>query len=104
MKYGKLVRDRVPAIIEEEGRKAKTRQATESEYSRLLMNKLDEEVSELSHAKGDKLVEECADVLEVLDAILAVNGKTIEEAFAVKKEKKKERGGFEKRIVLVEVD
>ena len=66
MKYGKLVRDRIPDITRAKGRHPKTHVAGDEEYWEKLLKKLDEEVSEYKKS-GDP--EELADVLEVIKAI-----------------------------------
>jgi predicted house-cleaning noncanonical NTP pyrophosphatase (MazG superfamily) len=96
----KLVRDLIPQIIEKDGRKTVTRIAKDEEYIQLLLNKLHEEVEELSNAKKSEIVNECADIIEVLDAILKFNGYTLDDALEKKSKKRLERGGFENRIVL----
>ena len=61
--YNKLVRDKIPELIESDGKKCVTHILSEKEYITALETKLDEEVAEY-HA--DKNLEEMADVLEVL--------------------------------------
>lgn len=100
-KYNKLVRDRIPEIIEKEGHKAKFRTLSEKDYIAALDKKLLEEVKEY---QADKSIDEMADVLEVLYAICNARGYTIEELETKRKEKKVERGGFEKRLFLESVE
>lgn len=100
----KLVRDLIPKIIESEGRKAVTRIANNEEYMQLLLNKLTEEVEELSNAKEKEVVNECADIIEVLDAILKFRGYSLKEALERKAEKRLERGGFENKVVLRKIE
>ena len=49
------------------------------------------------------LVEELADLLEVMGAVVKARGYTWDELTTVRKKKREERGGFEKRILLKEV-
>ena len=51
MEFNKLVRDRIPEIIENEGGKAITRILNEVEYAYCLETKLDEEVAEYHGSK-----------------------------------------------------
>ena len=60
--YNKLVRDRIPEIIEESGKKCSMRILNEDEYLTALEQKLNEEVAEY---QTDKNIEEMADILEV---------------------------------------
>ncbi|MFA5994659.1 MAG: nucleoside triphosphate pyrophosphohydrolase [Parcubacteria group bacterium] len=103
--YPKLDRDRVPEIIKEKtGKEAKTRILTDDvEYLEFLLKKMEEEAYELAHAEGRyHLAEEMADVLEVMDALLEINGLSWEEIKKIKQEKAKKRGGFKKRILMLE--
>lgn len=50
-----------------------------------------------------KSLEELADLLEVLGAVVTARGYTWSQLTALRKEKKEKRGGFEKRILLKEV-
>lgn len=101
MKHNKLVRDRIPAIIEASGRTAHTRLLTEKEYLVALHRKLDEEAAEL-HA--DPCLEEMADLAEVLLALCEAHGYTAEELHAARVKKASERGGFRDKIFLMDVE
>jgi len=98
--YNKLVRDRIPEIIIAAGNEPVTRTAGDDEYEQLLKAKLAEEVDEF--LTGD-YPEELADILEVLKAAARAKGITWEQIEAMAVEKKAKRGGFEDKIVLVEV-
>lgn len=65
-----------------------------------LNRKLTEETQEYLQ---DPSLEELADILEVLEAIVKANGFTMEQLLDCKVAKKAKRGGFEKRIFLKEV-
>jgi predicted house-cleaning noncanonical NTP pyrophosphatase (MazG superfamily) len=99
--YDKLVRDRIPEIIEASGRRCDVRTLPNDEYVAKLHQKLGEEVEEYL-ASGD--VEEIADLLEVVDALRAVHGVSAEDLEALRLRKKDERGGFERRLLLIRVD
>lgn len=100
MRFDKLVRDRIPEIIEKEGKKAVTRILNDEEYKIYLEKKLDEEVAEFHESKS---IEELADILEVIYA-LADNYMAINELLAKWEEKAVTRGGFTQKIFLVEVE
>ena len=96
---GKLVRDKIPAIMEAQGKSPKIRVLEESAYCRCLEEKLDEEVREF-HA--DKNTEELADILEVVYALAESLGVTKEELLRVYKAKHAQRGGFRQKIFLLD--
>ncbi|WP_254391739.1 phosphoribosyl-ATP pyrophosphohydrolase [Terribacillus sp. DMT04] len=54
--------------------------------------------------KRTEIVEEAADLAEVLYMMLENQGITYEEVEQVRQQKKLERGGFKDRLFLVEVD
>lgn len=98
--YNKLVRDLIPDIIEESGNKCRTRIISDKEYLKMLDAKLDEELSEYHQ---DQNIEELADLLELIQAATVARGYTLEELESVRAEKAKKRGGFEKKIFLIDV-
>ena len=99
--HNKLVRDKIPEIIEEAGKKAKMHLLSDDEYIDALEMKLNEEVAEY---QNDKDLEEMADVLEVLQAICIARGYTLEQLEEKRKENAAERGGFNNRIFLESVE
>ena len=98
--YNKLVRDRIPEIIEASGKSCVTEILPDEAYLRMLDTKLDEELAEY-HA--DQNIEELADLMEVIRACAVARGYTIEQLEQVRAEKAAKRGGFEKKILLKEV-
>lgn len=70
-KDGKLVRDKIPEIIEDSGKEPIIRVLDDTEYKEELLKKLYEEYNEVIEAKTkEETLEECSDVLEVLIALL----------------------------------
>lgn len=100
IKYNKLVRDRIPEIIEASGKTCKTMILDDAEYLRMLDSKLDEELAEYHK---DQNIEELADLLEVIYATAIARGCTKEDLERVRKQKAEERGTFQRRILLLEV-
>ena len=98
--YNKLVRELIPDIIEREGNECRTRILSDEEYLKMLDAKLDEELLEYHQ---DQNIEELADLLELIQAAAIARGYTLEELEAVRAEKAKKRGGFEKKIFLIDV-
>ena len=99
--YNKLVRDKIPEIIEADGKTCKTRILSDEEYIAALETKLNEEVAEYQE---DKNLEEMADVLEVLQAICIARGYSLEELEARRSKKADERGGVADKIFLEYVE
>ena len=98
--YNKLVRDLIPYIIEASGNECRTRILSDDEYLKMLDAKLDEELLEYHQ---DQNIEELADLLELIQAATVARGYTLEELESVRAEKAKKRGGFEKKIFLIDV-
>ena len=93
----KLVRDKIPEIIRATGRVPKFRFADEQEYYDFLIKKLEEEVEEF---KENRNPDELQDILEVIYAIAEYNTIDLKELERKRKQKVKERGSFNKRIIL----
>ena len=100
IKYNKLVRDRIPEIIEGSGKICKTKILNDEEYLRVIDAKLDEELAEYHK---DQNIEELADLMEVIYAAAVARGYSIEQLEQLRAAKAEKRGGFQKKILLVEV-
>ena len=98
--YNKLVRDKIPEIIENDGKPCTCSILSDEEYLKKLDEKLGEELAEYQESKS---MEELADLLEVMRSVAAARGSSIEEVERIRLDKAAKRGGFEKRILLLEV-
>ncbi len=98
--YNKLVRDRIPEIIEKSGKKCEIEILSEKDYLEMIDAKLDEELAEYHE---DQSIEELADLLEVIYAAANARGYTLNELEAIRATKANERGGFKKKILLKKV-
>lgn len=99
--YNKLIRDKIPKVITQKGGRYKTRVLLTKEFEKELKKKLLEESKELLEAPREELLSELADVLEVLKSIALhhkIDFRTVEK---YRIQKKKERGGFLKKLFLV---
>lgn len=93
---GKLVRDRIPEIVEAAGSQALTSRLTHAQRLPALLLKLQEESDVLRSATSEvEQGEELADVLEVLKAIASQVGRSWADIESVAAEKRAQRGGFE---------
>lgn len=99
MSYNKLVRDKIPEIIEAEGKKPIFRTLDDEEYIVELERKLYEEANEYLESES---IEELADILEVVYSLCEANGQSIHELEKICNAKRKKRGGFSKRIFLID--
>lgn len=98
MVYNKLVRDRIPELIEDQGETPILRILEDEEYIRCLEAKLDEEAGEYHR---DKTPEELADILEVVFALAEANGCSKAALMDIYSQKHAARGGFQKRAFLI---
>lgn len=98
--YNKLIRDKIPQIIESSGNICVCETLPEDEYIKRLNVKLLEEVNEYLESGT---VEELIDIIEVVHAIIAYKNIPREEFQRVRLEKLEARGGFEMRLLLKEV-
>ena len=100
IRYDKLVRDKIPIIIETSGKTAVTDRIPPENIQAALDRKLQEEVKEFLESHS---VEEMTDVLEVLHGIAYYAGIDWNQVETERLRKKEERGGFEEGIRLIEV-
>ena len=98
--YNKLVRDRIPEIIETDGKTCITEILSDTQYLEMLDAKLNEELAEYQESKS---LEELADLLEVMQAVIEARGWSWELLEQVQREKAARRGSFERKILLKEV-
>ena len=99
--YNKLVRDKIPEIVKNNGGEPKTRILNESEYLDELNKKLQEEVTEYLESGA---VEELADIEEVLRAILKAKKVEQNDFENIRLSKVQKRGAFDDKIFLESVD
>jgi predicted house-cleaning noncanonical NTP pyrophosphatase (MazG superfamily) len=103
--YNKLVRNHIPEVIEKTEKEFSTRILSEEEYTVELKKKLSEELNEYNETKtNEEAIEELADILELLHAAAKIHGSSFDELEKVRKAKAEKRGGFDKRIFLMEVE
>ena len=95
--YNKLVRDRIPEIIEANGKKCSTEILSDEEYLKMVDAKLDEELAEYHK---DQNIEELADLIEVIYAAAQARGYSLDELEAVRAKKAEKRGAFREKILL----
>lgn len=100
MRYHKLVRDRIPEIINDDtGVMPKIHIADDEEFLEKLKAKLVEEVEEFMK---DPSIDELVDILEVIDGFYQSELFDRDEVYKAKEGKAFKRGAFTKRIILDE--
>ena len=99
--YNKLVRDKIPQIINQNNEKCNIRVLSDEEYLLELNKKMQEELKEYLES-GE--VEELADLEEVLRAILDVKKCSYTEFENIRIKKVEKRGAFKERIFLVSTE
>ena len=95
IEYDKLIRDKIPEIIEQSGKKCIVEVMDNDTYIEYLDQKLNEELAEYQQ---DKSIEELADLLEVMYAVVVARGYSVEELERIRLDKAEKRGAFEKRL------
>lgn len=101
--YNKLVRDKIPEIIESTGKMANYFMCDdEDDFIGVVKNKIKEEVEELLSAnKIEDIIEEEADLLEILQTFNDIKNIRFIDVIPVMANKSKEKGKFDKKIILV---
>ncbi|MGE6402990.1 nucleoside triphosphate pyrophosphohydrolase [Bacillus cereus] len=102
--HNKLIRNKIPQIIKNNGKTPTTRTLSQDEYIKEICKKTEEELTEYLEAttKEHKL-EELSDLLELINALAEHAGTTLEEINNIRKKKAKERGDFSNRVFLIKV-
>lgn len=98
--YNKLVRDKIPQIIEADGKSCEIMILSNDEYIKMIDSKLDEELAEYHK---DQNLEELADILELIYSVTKARGYSIDELEKLREKKVQERGGFREKIFLKKV-
>lgn len=100
VKYNKLIRDKIPEIIEASGKSCSVQVLSDADYITYLDKKLEEELAEY---QADKSMEELADLLEVVYSVSEAKGCSVEQLESIRLEKAEKRGRFTKKLCLKEV-
>jgi predicted house-cleaning noncanonical NTP pyrophosphatase (MazG superfamily) len=99
--YNKLVRDKIPQLIEESGRRYTSRILDEKEYFDALIDKVIEEIEEY---RVSGLEEEIADVYEALDCLVEFKEYEPMHLDYLQLIRKEARGSFKERVLLIDVE
>ena len=100
--YNKWVRDKIPEEINKKGdRKANYRILDDNEYLKELDKKLFEEAHEFVEEHS---VEELADLMEVISAIMISKNISLGDVERARNIKNEKKGKFENKIYLIDVE
>jgi predicted house-cleaning noncanonical NTP pyrophosphatase (MazG superfamily) len=101
--FYKLVRDKIPVQIESKGETAKVVTITPEQTLELIKQKIVEEAYEFFwEEESDNLMEELADLYELLRGAAKIFSADIDEIKSIADKKKEKKGGFETGTFLVE--
>lgn len=99
--HNKLVRDNIPDIINGAGKKCKIKKLNNLEYTIELKKKLCEEANEVFEANSkNEIIQELADVLEIVDALKDIYDLTDLDIQYIKEQKANKNGRFKEKIYL----
>jgi len=100
-RYDKLIRDRIPEIMDDAGVSYEIETLDDEAFERALRAKLVEEAGEAAVAAGQgDLAKELADLLEVVRALMKATGLDPENVETLRERRRIERGGFARRLWL----
>ena len=99
IKYNKAIRDKIPEIIADSGKKHNLKQLDDESFLAELEKKLIEEINEYAESKD---VEELADLLEVIYRISELRGVNSDELDKIRKDKAEKRGKFANNLFLID--
>ena len=102
--YNKLVRDRIPEILQQDGRKYEIARMPDAEFDQALREKLIEEAQEVVKADDINLIIELADLQEIIITLLKFHAINSDEFETLRLRRFRERGGFENQIRLLWID
>ena len=98
--YNKLVREKIPVLIEGKYVTPVTSILNDDECKLELEKKLYEDYMEVIESSGEDRLFELADMIEVIKSLALLSGKTLEDIIELANGKRIKRGGFEKKIFL----
>ncbi len=97
----KLVRDKIPELMLNQGKTIEVRQADGREYEFMLWKKLQEEVEEFTRERN---AEEIADIEEVLHCLADLRGIPWDLVEAIREKKNEDKGSFKRKIIIERVN
>lgn len=99
--YNKLVRDRIPEILNAQKIQFSVETMPKDEYRQALRQKLIEEAQEVAEADDANIAAELADLWEVIDATLVAYGIQRAHVLSCQMQRRSDRGSFTKKLRLL---
>ena len=99
----KLIRDKIPDLISQNKKKYQVKKLSDIEYKQALKYKLIEEAQEVFDAEEKDLIEEIADVYEVLEALTKAYNLETKQIKKNQQEKAAQKGKFEQKLKLISI-
>lgn len=100
--FNKLVRDKIPQIIEGNGEICEFAVLDPETFAVELRKKLQEEVTEyLTSTNDENAIEELADILEVVHSLAKTHHVSMADIEKIRRKKLEVRGGFDRKYFLI---
>jgi len=103
--FYKLVRDKIPINIESKGEKARTIKIPSNDLLQFIKEKAIEEALEFYfEKKEDKIIEELADMYEIIRSACKIFGMPVNELVRIADNKTEKKGAFETGVILLNTE
>ena len=99
--YNKLIRDKIPELIEKSGRKHSVKKLEDKEYHDALIEKIIEEIQEFKETDNE---EELADIYEALECLVELKDYEPMHIDYLRLNKREAHGSFKERLLLIDVE
>lgn len=105
-KFAKLVRDKIADQQIASGAKPTYRQLKSDEHKRALINKLIEEAREVEQSSSEEVVDELADLQQIIDDLRTLYDLTASDVTSAQKRKNEKSGAFAQGLYIesLEID
>lgn len=104
-KQNKLWRDKAVELMEQMGSKIHWHKLNDADFAQELKVKFIEEAQEVCNAQATQaVIEELADILEVMTAFGNLHGFSLHDVMQVQHKKKEQRGGFAGRTFVTKAE
>jgi len=98
IEYNKVIRDRIPEIIRENGNDCEVKILTDEDFLIELEKKIGEELVEYLESRE---VMELADMIEVIYRVAELKGYSVDSLDNMRREKAQKRGAFNENLFLI---